>query len=288
MAVIRIQERSEESGSFHATLSFQYGAEFSITIKDPFTEAEEERLAWYFEEHLRFPFTRKVQAKAAADSIISYGEALFGQVFADRDAYATYNKEYLQAGLNSVQVEIAGSPQFHTLHWEALKDPNLRQPLALQATMVRKNLKPATISATVQPSPIINLLIVTARPHGRQDVGYRTISRPLVEALRRANVPVQIEILRPGTYKALENHLRTVTAQHGVGYYHVIHFDMHGALLSYEQLRQGQEPNSYQFNDRYARAELQPYEGVRAFLSFESRGKATSRTLWRPQNWPIY
>ena len=29
MAVIRIQERSEESGSFHATLSFQYGAEFA-------------------------------------------------------------------------------------------------------------------------------------------------------------------------------------------------------------------------------------------------------------------
>src|SRR5579863_2360202 len=167
MAIIRIQERTQESGSFHATLSFQHGAEFPITIKDPFTEAEEERLAWYFEEHLHFPFTRKVQAQSAADSIVTYGEALFNQVFADRHAYATYDRECLQVGLNSVQIEIAGSPHFHTLHWEALKDPTIRQPLALQATMLRKNLQPATISATVQPSPIINLLVVTARPHGR-------------------------------------------------------------------------------------------------------------------------
>ncbi len=78
-----------------------------------------------------------MQARAAADSIITYGEVLCAQVFAGRDAYATYSKEYLQVGLNSVQVEIAGSPHFHTLHWEALKDPNLRQPLALQAVVLQ-------------------------------------------------------------------------------------------------------------------------------------------------------
>ncbi len=268
MAVIRIREISGEQSSPNATLSFEHGEEYPITISDPFSEVEEQQLAWYFEDHLRFPFTRKVQAKAAAGSIITYGEALFGQVFADREAYAIY-KDHLQAGLNNVQLEIAGSPQFHTLHWEALKDPHLPQPLVLQVIMMRKNLRPSAVRATVRPSPTINLLIVTSRPFGKQDVGYRTISRPMVETLGRANIPVQIEILRPGTYKALENHLREISATHGVGYYHVIHFDVHGAVLSYAELQQEQEASRYLYNQRYGRQDLQPFEGVKAFLALE-------------------
>src|SRR5260370_38607210 len=101
--------------------------------------------------------------------------------------------------------------------------------------MVCKNVNPSTSEASVRPSPTINLLIVTARPSGRSDVGYRTISRPLVEALRQANLPVQIDILRPGTYKALEKHLRQASAQRQEGYYQVIHFDLHGSVIPYVQ-----------------------------------------------------
>src|SRR5207247_4590971 len=123
--------------------------------------------------------------------------------------------------------ENAGTPKFHTLHMETLKEPKQAQPLALQAAMVRKNLTFQALPASVRTSPPSNLLIVTARPSGIRDVGYRTISRPLVEALRNANLRVQVEILRPGTYKSLENHLRDITAKHGESYYHVIHFDVH-------------------------------------------------------------
>jgi hypothetical protein len=119
-----------------------------------------------------------------------------------------------------------------------MRDPKTQQLLALNATILRKNIKPQNLALSAQPSPSINLLIVTARPSGRRDVGYRTISRPLVEALDSANIPVRVEILRPGAYKALENHLRDSTDRHQEGYYHVIHFDVHGAVLSYEQLRQ--------------------------------------------------
>ena len=87
----------------------------------------------------------------------------------------------------------------------------------------------------MQLSPTINLLVVTARPFGKGDVGYRTISQPLVETLRKAKLPVKVDILRPGTYEALENHLQEISNEHGVGYYHVIHFDVHGAVLTYEE-----------------------------------------------------
>ena len=150
MIHIRIRERGSRDEGFNAALSFDHGEEYPITITDPFAEGEEARLEWYFEEHLRFPFTRQVDAQEAAASISAYGEALFEQVFADRKAYARYTAA-LQSGVENLAFEIAGSPDFHSLHWEALKDPDLKQPLALQAPMVRRNL----IS-----SPTIRLSIV--------------------------------------------------------------------------------------------------------------------------------
>src|SRR5579859_7642817 len=267
---ISIQERGEIEGGWQAVVRFNNGPQHPITVSDPFSDEEEKELAWYFEEHLEFPFTKKVRAQQAAQSILTYGEKLFNQVFLQNDDARFEYRTARQAGLNDAQIEIEGTPRFHALHWEALKDPEVREPLVLQATMVRKNLEPSAIQSQVRPSPTINLLVVVARPSGTRDVGYRTISRPLVEALRQTNIPIRIEILRPGTYRALENHLRETTAQHGEGYYHVVHFDVHGAVLSHEQLQKGRQANRLVYNQRYGRADIQPYEGVKAFLSFES------------------
>lgn len=268
MALITIEEIPSQEQLWSASVSFNNGPRYPATVHDPFSQEQEDELEWYFEEHLRFPFTYQKKAQRAAASIQEYGENLFNQIFADRQAYSAY-KGCLQAGLTTLQIEIAGSPAFHTLHWEALKDPDLPHPLSLQATMVRKNLVTSPIQASVRPSPTINLLIVTARPSGGQDVGYRTISRPMVEALRQAGIPVQIEVLRPGTYAALDKHLQEVTARDGVGHYHVIRFDVHGAVLPYSKLQQEPQASHYVYQERYERPDLQPYEGERAFLFFE-------------------
>jgi len=278
MSVIRIQDRPGGTDGSNAIVSFDHGPEYPITISDPFTKDEEQELEWYFEDHLTFPFTNKVRAQHAAASITTYGEALFEQVFGNRDIYDEY-RDILKSGLSNVQIEIAGPAAFHALHWEAMRDPKTQQLLALHATILRKNIQPQNLALSAQPSPTINLLIVTARPSGRRDVGYRTISRPLVEALDSANIPVRVDILRPGTYKALENHLRDSTDQYQEGYYHVIHFDVHGALLPYEQLQQGQQVNRFIFNQRYARQDLQPYEGEKAFLLFESEQEENKADL---------
>ncbi len=246
MALISIEEvHVGGQDAFQAVVSFNHGPKYPLTVRNPFSPEQEQELEWYFEKHLCFPFTDKVRAKNAAAIIPVYGENLFNQVFADRQVYSAY-KELVQAGLPTVQIEIAGSPAFQSLHWEALKDPDLPTPLSLQATIVRKNLRPSTIQAKLRPSPAINLLIVTARPSGRQDVGYRTISRPLVELLRQTDLPVQIEILRPGSYEALHHHLQETTTRHRAGYYQVIHFDVHGAVLPYHAFQREQQtkPNS--------------------------------------------
>ena len=264
MTTIRIRQREAPTEAPNASVAFDAGEEFPITIADPFSKEDEALLEWYFEEHLRAPFLHRVRAQEAAASVSRYGESLFRQLFSDPDAYFHY-KEALQQGIGTLRFEIAGSPPFHALHWEALKDPELPEAFALRAPMVRKNLVPQTVPAHVHLSPVINVLLIVARPRGRFDVGYRTISRPLVESLRRANLRVHVDIVRPGTYQALTTHLE----QHGAGHYHVVHFDVHGGLLTYAELQQAGEANHFLYQARYGRSDIQPYEGQKAFLCLE-------------------
>ncbi|MGL6344802.1 MAG: Tfp pilus assembly protein PilF, partial [Waterburya sp.] len=202
MAIITIREQGKTETGFNATLVIN-GNNYQITVSDPFEASEEQELEWYFEEWLHYPILEQVKADRAAASVRKYGQELFKQVFqADINAYSKYSQ--LRSNLNSLQIEIESiSPEFHAIHWEALQDPDLPRPLAVDTILIRKSVKPATIEANVNESPTINLLVVVARPNADEDVGYRTISRPLVEAIRNARLRVKIELLRPGTYEAL-------------------------------------------------------------------------------------
>lgn len=273
MTLISIREQPNGPDGSNATLSFDGEGVYPITVTPPFSDEEEARLEWYFEQHLQFPFTQQVRARNAAASIASYGEALFTQVFANPQAFADY-KAALHANPSALRFEIAGSPEFQRLHWEALRDPSMPRAFALDAPMVRKNLKPQVLKSSVRPSPTINILVVTARPGGARDVGYRTISRPLVEALEQANVRAQVDIVRPGSYRELARRLEAarLAVPEGApagGYYHVVHFDVHGAVLSYDELERERDANRFLFQARYGRGDIAPYEGRKAFLFLE-------------------
>ncbi|ODH02857.1 Tfp pilus assembly protein PilF [Nostoc sp. KVJ20] len=265
MPIITIREESTTEGGFNAILSFDGRGEYGVKITDPFTPKVEKQLEWYFEDWLMFPLLDTVKAEAAAASLKTYGEQLFAQVFrVDFNAYSAYQQ--LRGNLSQLQVEIVGkTSEFQALHWEALRDPDLPRPLAVDCVMVRKRNQPAPIYADVQTSPVINLLVVVARPDEEQDVGYRTISRPLMELIENSDLRVNVELLRPGTYQALSDHLEAK----GAGYYHVIHLDCHGALMSYEQIQQPSKPGRYLYRGRYGRNDWQKFDGVRAFVAFE-------------------
>ena len=264
MPIITIREEGKTDTGFQVTLKFEAG-EYQFTMTDPFTPQEEKRLEWYFEEWLVFPMLGTALAEEAVTSVKTYGERLFEQVFqANIKAYSEYDK--LRSDLSQVQIEIVNkTPEFHALHWEAMRDPDLPRPLAVDCVMVRKSIKPATVSAYIQPSAVINLLVVIARPDEEQDVGYRTISRPLMELIENTHLRVNVELLRPGTYEALSKHLE----EKGAGYYHIVHFDCHGAVINHEQVLKPSKSNRYFYKGRYGRGDLQKFEGVRAFLAFE-------------------
>jgi tetratricopeptide (TPR) repeat protein len=272
MPVITIREKQQTEAGFEAILSFDGRVNYPITITEPFSPQEEQQLEWYFEEWLVYPMLNTVKAEQAADSVENYGQKLFKQVFQTNfDAYSEYRQ--LRGKLKQVQIEIESqTPEFQALHWEALRDPELPRPFGVDCVMLRKSTKPVPVSAYVQPSPVINLLVVTARPKEENDVGYRTISRSLIEAIEKCQLRVNVELLRPGTYEALERHLE----EKGAGFYHIIHFDAHGGLMSYEQIQAGAKANRYLYQERYGREDLQPFEGVKAFLFLEgeTKGKA--------------
>jgi len=59
-AVVRLAEQGQEpDGSFRVRVSFGDTAEYDVTVTDPADRDDEGRLAWYFEQHLRYPFLDK-------------------------------------------------------------------------------------------------------------------------------------------------------------------------------------------------------------------------------------
>ncbi|NCS75846.1 MAG: tetratricopeptide repeat protein [Microcystis aeruginosa K13-07] len=273
MLVLTIREEGMNDGGFTASLNFDSGNSYPITVTDPFTNQEEKQLEWYFEEWLVFPTLDRDKAQKAANSVQNYGENLFKQVFqSNLNAYGEYRD--LRKQLSQLQIIIESqSPEFQALHWEALKDPDLPRPFSIDCIISRQRRGATVVPVQMATYPTINLLVVIARPNEESDVNYRTISRPLVELVNSSEIPVKIDILRPGTYESLTRHLD----EKGEGYYHVIHFDVHGGLMEYEQYERQVHGDSWRYQRGWGLEDLAEYEGVKAFLFLEGeeKGQAT-------------
>ncbi len=273
MPILTIREEELTDQGFVATLNFDSGNSYEITVSDPFTPRQEGELEWYFEEWLVFPILETAKAERAAISVQSYGKQLFEQVFKSNfDAYGEYRD--LRRQLSQVEFVIESeSPEFQGFHWEALQDPDLPRPFSVDCIISRKRRGATVVPAKIASSPTLNLLVVIARPDEETDVNYRTISRPLVELVSNSDIPVKIDILRPGTYEALTKHLD----EKGEGYYHVIHFDVHGGLMRYEQYEREVHRDPFRYQRGYGLDDLEEYQGVKAFLFLEGdeKGKAT-------------
>ncbi|WP_441233725.1 tetratricopeptide repeat protein [Bradyrhizobium sp. 930_D9_N1_4] len=271
MEVIEIRE---DAGRQDGAVLRIDGYDYQVTVTSPFDNDQREELDWYFEEYLRFPFADQVRARQAGESITAYGEALFGQLFGSPDAREAYGDLKKRAYPDKLAIAVIGSPTFQGLHWEAVKDPKLPRPFALDVPIMRRRTAaPPPLEAVPANSPTLNLLVLTARPGEARDVGYRTITRPLVGTLRQAQLRVDVDFVRPGTWQALVERLEATTQDRGAGYYHAVHFDLHGGLLTYDEfVEQQQAPaptDSLTLRGRWGREEIAPYEGSKAFLCFQ-------------------
>ena len=284
--IIQIREQSYQNDIFQITIAFHATdgniEEIPITFPNPYNKKTDQLLEYYFEEYISKPYD-DIPIQDAPKTIEDYGITLFNQLFTG-EANFYYRTALQQATPANLIFEILGqTPAFQAIYWESLKDPNLANPLAIEGAIFRrKNTKHKRVKAVVNPSSTINLLIVTARPNEDSDVNYRTIQRPLIELIQNAQLKVKAHILRPGTYESFVQHLDDKAK-----YYHIIHFDLHGALLDYPTYQQLQKNAtaltftnwSFQkrsFQGTYALPVLGAYAAKKAFLFFESTKKGTA------------
>ncbi|MBL7261244.1 tetratricopeptide repeat protein [Paractinoplanes lichenicola] len=265
MTVIAVRERSAGAdGSF--SVDVRVGdAEHTAVVAGPFDAAQEQELVWYFEEHLRYPFLDWDRRDAAALAVADYGRALFGQLFADEEARHSYRK-LRESGFDGCRIEVVGSAGLHRLHWETLRDPEYATPLAVRLPLTRRVTGQGTRFDLPADRAAVNILVVTARPDGPKDVGYRTVSRPLLEALRQADVPVTVEFVRPGTWAALRDALQAKSETVGTGWFQVVHFDVHGLFGAHKTLEEGRRGGRLTFDP----AEVPAFEGQQGVLFFET------------------
>jgi len=185
-------------------------------------------LQWYLETFLDYPFPPETDhAERVLQALKQWGEhafdALFGSRAAGRMFDAATSEDYSQLHLqiSSDDARVLAWP------WEALRDPELGY-LAHTCQIERRLNKlrdPQPLPASL-PRSRVNILLVVARPY-RRDVGYRSIARPLVELIERQKLPAYVHLLRPPTFDQLRQHLGARP-----GYYHILHFDGHGAYSS--------------------------------------------------------
>ena len=181
---VRLGERGRNpNGSFQVRVSFGEAAEYDATVTDPADQRDEAQLAWYFEKHLRFPFLDEDLRRQAVQQITDYGQMLFSQVFG-----GAANHDYRRLrdrAFDGCRIEVSGSAGFHRLHWEACGTRTGRRRWRCGCRSPARVERWRRSSSYPRSEPTLNILVVAARPFGPEDMGYRTISRPLLDVCGR-------------------------------------------------------------------------------------------------------
>ena len=187
-------------------------------------------LRWYLEDFLALPSApyRDLAGRilAARDA---WGTELFNSLFdGDRNARRAYDAATAE-GFGNLRLRVVSEdPGVLGWPWEALRDPEagvLAHECAMERRLEANVRDPLPLPENL-PRERIHILLVTARPFER-DVGFRTVSLPLVDLIDQQGLPAQVTLLRPPTLDALDRHL----SEHP-GHYHLLHFDGHGSYTA--------------------------------------------------------
>ena len=168
-----------------------------VSVSDPLSQVLGEttftlgaELSWYLEQYLDYPFGPNVaRAERVTMALKAWGRSAFESLFGEGRARDFY-RDATRAGHAALHLVIASdSAQVMAWPWEALHDPavgDLAQHCRIERQLDEIN-DPPEVDARLSRDQI-NILLVTARPY-RDDVAYRSISRPLVELLHRRHLP---------------------------------------------------------------------------------------------------
>jgi tetratricopeptide (TPR) repeat protein len=202
-----------------------------IPFEHPFDTQALAELRWYLEEYLRYPYGIEPERAANTEQKFQvWGQQLFDLVFSRTQEAREFFQEATREGLEKCEIAIASdNPAVLNLPWELLYSPEHQFLAPLLAGIYRRvgNAHPAGVQTEIGeiPQDKLNILLVIARPYGEQDVAFKTIARPMLQALKPIRHLVNLKVLRPPSFQEFERELNA-----NKGFYHIVHFDGHGTV----------------------------------------------------------
>ena len=217
---MRVGYRSEPSAQAQ-----ERETEFDFTL----TDEDRRDIQWYLEEFLLYPWGEWLKRAARVEAMmIRRGEELFNAAFGNPQTAALY--AHVADSLGDTRIVVhADDPEGIALPWEMMRDPVRAEygDLArLAHSFVRSQPNLMFEPARPEPSDSFNILMVICRPGGPdEDVPFQSVARPLLELFRPHRDRIRLDVLRPPTFEQLSRVLAEKP-----GFYHVLHFDGHGAF----------------------------------------------------------
>ena len=209
---------------------------------------EQDELRWYLEEYLKWPTKHDLQRVQTLEAQLpEWGAQLFAEVLGKTACQAVSNawnnsRETVERRF-SVLVETSllddasedeqtntneAASRLQSLPWELLHDGKAYLSDGKHPVRIRRRLPNyEQQSPSIMQLPI-RILLLSPRPE-EDNVSYidhRASALPLVQAVETLGDLVELKVLVPPTFLALENELRR--ADEAGAPYHVIHFDGHG------------------------------------------------------------
>ncbi|KAM5362535.1 hypothetical protein ACJA88_013971 [Fusarium oxysporum] len=222
------------------------GESWNAELLDPMQAGAKERLRWSVEDFATYHPFDTTKSRVSLNELQSCGNTLSDVLgLRSRLDGAISGKDVLLD-----IVERNRDSDFHQVHWEVLEDLSHWKDQEAEggpASVVVRRIFRSKACRDELPSLNFRMLYVVARPwdDGSNYIDHRLISRTLVKTLDTSSadsVRVSLEIVRPGTYNALYEHLSKSRDPAGASVYHLVHLDMHGSVV----VQNGEE--NYEFN----------------------------------------
>lgn len=190
-----------------------------------FDPPTQEAFRWYIED---YPNQESLVNHGVARGIDSrlqrLGEDLFSKVFLSTEG-TKHVWETAVRTFEQVDLRIVGRPKtLSTIPWELMRDPHNIGWLALRSASFSRRMSSHHNDVITQDK--IRVLLVTSRPDGVADIGYRVIGKSLIAIQESYGKLFEVELLRSPTFSALARALEK--ARDSNDPYSIVHFDGHG------------------------------------------------------------
>jgi hypothetical protein len=226
-------------------------------IEDPFSHADHVEVGHYLNESLRSNKFSFEDATRVSDMLNTYRETLFRDLGQnDRIKSKMYDEVefhvYDYGETFSASAARSRPISIHSLQWEHLEVPSLwptASPHGVTSVTVRRRIgmmPPEHHKQLARHYPSqwkegrVNILLVVARrgvyePVAEDFSNPATIQCALLrmqaELLEKGHpLRIHVEVVRPGSFKELSDHLTRRASQHGPNFFQIVHFDLHGGV----------------------------------------------------------